>query len=110
MGTAMGAVSSEREVEIVAKAERRPFTVEYERRLLEQAERCTQVGKLGALLRRERLVYVSFGGVAPRVRGELGGRGGKKRGPRPQPWDGRDHRIAALERENRRLAGTRRAG
>src|SRR3972149_4043222 len=41
------------EVEVVAKAQRRRFTVAYKRRMLQEAERCKQPGELGALLRRE---------------------------------------------------------
>lgn len=43
MGSALGVGSSEREVEVVAKAERRRFTVEYKRQVLEEAE---QKGRL----------------------------------------------------------------
>src|SRR5262245_47741691 len=43
------------EVEIVAKATRRRFTVEYKRRILREADGCKTPGAVGALLRREGL-------------------------------------------------------
>ena len=39
--------------EVVAKPKRRQFTAEYRLRILEEAERCTQPGEVGRLLRRE---------------------------------------------------------
>lgn len=92
------------EVEVLAKARRRFFTAEYKRQILREADRCTRPGEIGALLRREGL-YSSLlttwraaaaSGLAP-----------KKRGPAPAKPDGRDKRIAELERELRRA--TRRA-
>jgi transposase len=43
------------EVEVVAKATRRRFTVEYKRKILHEADRCKTPGAVGALLRREGL-------------------------------------------------------
>ena len=45
----------EPETEVTAKAHRRRFTAEYKRRILCEADRCTESGALGALLRREGL-------------------------------------------------------
>ena len=41
--------------EVNAKPERRKFSAEYKRRILEEADACTEAGKIGALLRREGL-------------------------------------------------------
>jgi len=41
----------DREVEVLAKAQRRRFTAEYKRRVLQEAEACRKPGELGALLR-----------------------------------------------------------
>ena len=41
--------------EVVAKPKRRQFTAEYRLRILEEADRCTQLGEVGRLLRREGL-------------------------------------------------------
>jgi transposase-like protein len=91
-------------VEVVAKAERRRFPAEYKLRVLREAEACSQPGELGALLRREGL-YSSHltAWRAARKRGEHQGLSAKKRGPKPQPRDARDKRIADLEREVKRL-------
>ncbi len=43
------------EPEVVAHAQRRRFTAAYKRRVVEEAELCTQPGQIGALLRREGL-------------------------------------------------------
>jgi len=92
------------EVEVVAKAQRRRFTVAYKRRMLQEAERCKQPGELGALLRREGL-YSSHltAWRAARARGELVGNGAKRRGPPAKPPHPEAKRILQLERENRRL-------
>jgi transposase-like protein len=88
----------------LAQAERRRFTVEYKRRILQEADACTKPGELGALLRREGL-YSSHLATwrAARARGELRGLSAKKRGPKAKPVPAEAKRILALERENRRL-------
>lgn len=45
----------ERDVEVPARAQRRTFTAAYKQRILEEADRCTEAGEIGALLRREGL-------------------------------------------------------
>ena len=92
------------EVEVVAKAERRRFTLEYKRQILREADACRHSGEIGALLRREGLYssHLSSWRVS-RDRGELGGAGVKKRGPRAQPIHPDTKRLKALKRENQRL-------
>lgn len=104
MGSESGVVRAAREVEVLAKAERRRFTAEYKRKILEEADACTKPGELGALLRREGL-YSSIlaGWRAARRRGGREGLAEKKRGPKARVPDSRDKKIAELERENRRL-------
>ena len=41
--------------EVKTKPERRHFSAEYKRRILEEADACTEPGQIGALLRREGL-------------------------------------------------------
>ena len=41
--------------EVVVKARRRQFSAEYKRRILQEADTCTQRREVGALLRREGL-------------------------------------------------------
>jgi len=67
--------------EVVAKASRRRFTVDYKLKILAQADACHQTGELGALLRREGLYCSSLAlwrhqrqqgiltGLTPRTRG-----------------------------------------
>lgn len=89
--------------EVTDKATRRRFSAAYKRRIVREADRCTKPGEVGALLRREG-VYSSSLSTWRRQRdaGELAGRG-LKRGPKAQPKDPRDKRIAELERQTRRL-------
>ena len=104
MGSESVIIGAAREVEVLAKAERRRYTAEYKRKILEEADACTKPGELGALLRREGL-YSSILAAwrAARSRGELAGLEPRKRGPKGRVPDARDKRIAELERENRKL-------
>lgn len=43
------------EVEVVVKPQRRRFTLEYKRRIVNEADKCRRPGEIGALLRREGL-------------------------------------------------------
>lgn len=90
-------------IEVVAKATRRRFTVEYKRKIVREADACKTAGTIGALLRREGL-YSSHLTTwrAARGRGELAWPTSKKRGPATQVVDARDKRIAELERETTR--------
>lgn len=99
---AVSAVSNGHEVEVLAKAKRRVFAAQYKQRILREADACTKLGELGALLRREGL-YSSHlvNWRAARRRGELAGLTGK-RGPAKKPVDPAASRIAELERELRR--------
>src|SRR5712671_6182957 len=82
-------------IEVVAKATRRRFTVEYKRKVVREADGGKTPGAVGALLRREGL-YSSHLTTwrAARERGELAG-APKKRGPASQVADPRDSRIEA---------------
>ena len=96
-----GQVSRLPDPEVVAKAERRRFSAEYKRRILQEAETCTQPGEVGALLRREGL-YSSHLTTwrQQRRRGELQGLTPAKRGRKADPQAAE---IARLQRENERL-------
>lgn len=97
--SAVERIPSERATEVVAKAARRRFTVEYKRRIVREADGCKTPGTVGALLRREGL-YSSHLTVwrAARERGELAG-APKKRGPAPRAADPRDKTITAQARD-----------
>src|SRR5512138_1698849 len=86
-------------IEVVAKAARRRFTVEYKRKIVQEADACETPGALGALLRREGL-YSSHLTTwrAARERGKLAG-APTKRGPVRRVADPRDKQITELARE-----------
>src|SRR5881296_704039 len=65
-------------IEVVAKATRRRFTVEYKRKIVREADGCKTPGAVGALLRREGL-YSSHLAVWRAAR-ERGARAGAARG------------------------------
>jgi transposase-like protein len=92
------------ETEVSSKAQRRRFSAEYKRKVLQEADSCTKSGELAALLRREGL-YSSHltSWRALRERGELAGLTPKKRGPKARPFDERDRQIAELKRDKVRL-------
>lgn len=92
------------EIEVLAKAKRRRFTLEYKRRILREAEQCRKSGEVGALLRREGLYSSHLSAWrAARDRGELNGGQYRKRGPAARVADPSGKRVVELERENRRL-------
>lgn len=87
--------------EVRPKAKRRSFSAEYKRRILVEADACTEPGAVGALLRREGL-YSSHltEWRAVRARGELDALSPKKRGPEPAPVpDARDRELDELKRQ-----------
>jgi transposase len=86
-------------IEVVAKATRRRFTVEYKRKIVREADACKTPGAVGALLRREGL-YSSHLTTwrAARERGELAG-APKKRGPMRRVADPRDKKLTEQARE-----------
>ena len=104
MVTELVASGTPREVEVLAKAQRRRFTLEYKRRILQEADACTKPGELGALLRREGLYSSHLASWRQaRARRELDGSSPKKRGPKAQKPHPDTKKLLALERENRRL-------
>ena len=87
--------------EVVPKAQRRQYSAEYKRRILQEHEACTEPGEKGALLRREGL-YSSHITTwrRQRERGGLAGLAQKKRGRKGDP---KVEENARLRRENERL-------
>lgn len=79
--------------EVKAQATRRRFSVAYKRRIVEEADRCTEPGAIGALLRREGL-YSSQLATWRRQRTE-GTLVEKPRGPLPNRWRQRMRVCAA---------------
>ncbi len=88
--------------EVLPRAERRQFSGPYKLRILEEAERCTERGQIGALLRREGL-YSSHLSKWRRQRaaGQLQALSGQKRGRKGQEVGAEE--LVRLQRENERL-------
>ena len=67
--------------EVLEKATRRKYSVQYKLHILEEADGCTQIGSLGALLRREGLYHSNVNRWrSQREEGTLVGLVPKKRG------------------------------
>ena len=85
--------------EVVARPKRRTFSAAYKRSILEEADRCSQPGEIGALLRREGLYSSNLTTWRrQRERGELEG---DKRGRKPTSEETKQ--LRQLQRENQRL-------
>jgi transposase-like protein len=89
------------EQEGVEKADRRQFSAEYKRRILQEYEASTELGEKGALLRWEG-IYSSYITTWRRQqeRGELDGLTAKQRGPKR---DTEQEELSRVKDENRRL-------
>jgi len=88
--------------EVVPKAKRRQFSAKYKLCILEEADRCTKRGQIGALLRREGLYSSHLSKWRQqRARGQLRGLAPKKRGRKGQ--DPSLAELVRLQRENERL-------
>jgi transposase len=91
------AMAQEPDPEVVPKAERRQFSTDYKLRVLAEADRCSEPGEIGALLRREGLYSSHLSKWRQqRERGALGQQRGRK--PDPQTAE-----LKRLQRENERL-------
>jgi len=90
--------------EVVAKPTRRQFTAAYRLRILEEADRCTEPGEVGRLLRREGL-YSSHLSAWRKARrkGSLRGLSSKKRGTKPRERNPLDAKVRDLEAKVARL-------
>jgi len=83
---------------------RRNFTAKYKLRILDQADRCSQPGELGAMLRREGLYSSNLTTwKRQREKGLLQAMSPKKRGRKHKEKNPLAPRVAQLEKENRRL-------
>jgi transposase len=90
--------TAEPDPQVVPKAERRHFSVEYKARMLAEADACTERGQIGALLRREGLYSSHLDKWRKqRAQGQLGP---QKRGRKPDPQAAE---VARLRQEVARL-------
>ncbi len=86
--------------EVVAHAQRRNFSPAQKRRILEEADRCTKPGDIGALMRREG-IYSSSLSTWRRQRdaADIAALAPQKRGPKIDPHRAESLHIAQLTRE-----------
>jgi transposase-like protein len=91
--------------EVVPKATRRRFTVDYKLKILDQADRCQDTGQLGALLRREGLYHSNLQlWRRQRELGILNGLTPRKRGRKPNLQSQLVEENEQLKRQNQRLS------
>ena len=89
--------------EVLEKPERRTFTTAYKIKILEEADRCTESGQVGALMRREGL-YFSYLTTWRRQRQDgVFASLSRKRGRTIVPVNPLAERVELLEKENARL-------
>ena len=90
--------------EVIAKPNRRQFTAAYRLRIVDEAERCTEPGQIGQLLRREGL-YSSHLAKWRQSRnaGALAGLTSKKRGVKPTEPNPLHSKVRELEAKVARL-------
>jgi transposase len=90
--------------EVLATPKRRRFSAKYKRSIVVQAERCSEPGEIGALLRREGLYSSQLSAWRRQSEaGELAATSGRKRGPASKPVNPLQKDVKRLERENRAL-------
>jgi transposase len=88
--------------EVLPRAARRQFSAEYKLRIVEEADRCTKRGEIGALLRREGLYSSHLDKWRTlRARGQLPGSATGKRGRKPK--DPAEEENEHLRKENEQL-------
>jgi transposase-like protein len=90
--------------EVVPKAKRRRFTADYKLAIVREADRCSQPGQIGALLRREGLYSSHLSDWRSQVAlGQLSALTPTKRGPKPSEAVRQAAELARVQRENARL-------
>ncbi len=106
-GNALKNVPFVADPEVAATAKRRQFSSSDKRRILAAADRCTQSGEIGALLRHEG-IYSSLLATWRKQRQahERAALEPKKRGRRADPAIAEGRRVAQLSKENDRLRHT----
>jgi transposase len=98
-----GAMPTPPDPEVPEKARRRRFSGEYKLAILREADRCTQPGQIGALLRRERLYSSHL--VDWRRQRDAGALQALARTRGRKPADPVRVEAERLRRENERLRG-----
>jgi len=88
--------------QVAAKPQRRRFTAEFKLEVLREADRCTEPGSIGALLRRHGL-YSSLLTTWRRDRDQGALKELKRKRGRKSTRNPLDERVTQLEKENRKL-------
>lgn len=90
--------------EVTPIAKRRQFSAAEKQRILSEADRCTEPGQIGALLRREG-IYASMLATwrKQRDRAEQAALAPRKRGPRANPALAEARELKKLQEQNARL-------
>lgn len=102
-GLPRGVASPDPEV-VPKKGKRRRFSAEYKRRILDEADACTDRGEVGALLRREGLYSSHLASWRKqREQGTLAALSSKKRGRKGRERNPLEKRVRELEKEKARL-------
>ena len=96
------AMPSPPDPEVPEKAKRRRFSAEYKLAILHEADRCTEPGQIGALLRRERLYSSHL--VDWRRQRDAGALEALARTRGRKPTDPMQAEVERLRRANERLA------
>ena len=100
----LAAVGQPPDPEVLAKPKHRHFSAAYKVRIVEEAQKCTQLGLIGALLRREGLYSSTLTQWRRQYQnGALHGLKDDKRG-RKRTRDARDQELERLRRENEQLS------
>ena len=90
--------------EVLEKPTRRRFGAKYKLKILQEADRCSGSGEVGALLRREGLYYSNLAAWRKqRDKGSLKALGPVKRGRKAKTKNPLSGEVARLERENKKL-------
>lgn len=102
--TAAAASTAAPDPEVAATAKRRQFSGAEKCRILNAADRCTQPGELGALLRREG-IYSSILATWRKQRAQAGDTAlaAQRRGRKPDPVSASARKVELLQRDNDRL-------
>ena len=97
--------NEEREsAEVVAVARRRKFATSYKRRIVREADACSDPGAIGALLRSEGLYSSHLSNWRQEIEtSELAALQSKPRGPKPDASKAEARRVLALEKEVAKL-------
>ena len=91
------------DAEVVDKPTRRRFSPSYKLRVVEEADRCTEPGEVGRLLRREGLYSSHLTTWRKAVRSGWLRALSKRRGRKPSERNALEGKVRKLERENTRL-------